>query len=130
MAVLRAALARVQDAAPPPGADPQGAWRAGIAGPVRRGPRFVKMLCRVIESGAASDARPVLAAMQALPELLGARRSRKVPAGWLDARRAGLDIIPGGWWQRLVFPPGRPGGCVGRNACVFCVLGSWDYPAG
>ena len=80
------------------------------------------MLCRVIEFGATSDARPVLAAIQALPELLEARRSKKVSAGWLDARRTGLDIIPGGWWQRLVFPPGQPGGCVDRNAYVFCVL--------
>ena len=119
---LRAALARVQDAAPPPGADPQGAWRAGIVERYAAVRGFVKMLCRVIEFGATSDARPVLAAMQALPELLEARRSKKVPAGWLDARRVDLDIIPGGWWQRLVFPPGRPGGCVDRNAYVFCVL--------
>ena len=33
-----------------------------------------------------------------------------------------LDLVPGGWWQRLVFPKDRPEGTVDRNAYVFCVL--------
>jgi len=33
-----------------------------------------------------------------------------------------VDLVTGGWWQRLVFPNGRPEGTVDRNAYVFCVL--------
>jgi hypothetical protein len=31
-------------------------------------------------------------------------------------------VVPKGWWQKLVFPAGRPEGRVDRNAYVFCVL--------
>jgi hypothetical protein len=54
--------------------------------------------------------------------LLEARPSKRVPTGWLDARRADVDLVPPGWWRQLVFPPDRPEGTVDRNAYVFCVL--------
>lgn len=83
---------------------------------------FVKMLCRVIEFEATADAQKVLTAMRDLPGLLGARPTGRVPKDYLDARRVSVDLVPGGWWQRLVFPKGRPEGTVDRNAYVFCVL--------
>ena len=60
----------------------------------------------------ALDATPagaaVLTAMRALPELVEARPTTRVPAGYLDARKVALELIPIGWWQRLVLPPDRP----------------------
>jgi hypothetical protein len=78
---VTAGHARVQEAAPPAGADPHGAWRAGIVERYAAVRGLVKMLCQVIEFGATTDARPVLAAMAALPDLLDARPTRRVPAG-------------------------------------------------
>jgi len=83
---------------------------------------FLKMLSEVIEFGATTDAEPVLTAMTQLAGLLDARPVTRVPRGWLDARKAAVDLVPAGWWQRLVFPPERPEGTVDRNAYVFCVL--------
>ena len=83
---------------------------------------FVKMLCRVIEFEATADAQKVLTAVRDLPGLLDARPTGRVPKDYLDARRVSVDLVPGGWWQRLVFPKGRPEGTVDRNAYVFCVL--------
>ena len=119
---LRAAVARVQETAPPADADPRGVWRAGIVDRYAAVRGLVKLLCQVIEFGATTDARPVLTAMQNLPALLDARPSKRVPTGWLDARRADVDLVPPGWWRQLVFPPDRPEGTVDRNAYVFCVL--------
>ena len=119
---LRAAVARVQETAPPADADPRGVWRAGIVDRYAAVRGLVKLLCQVIEFGATTDARPVLTAMQNLPALLEARPSKRVPTGWLDARRADVDLVPPGWWRQLVFPPDRPEGTVDRNAYVFCVL--------
>jgi Tn3 transposase DDE domain len=48
--------------------------------------------------------------------------TERVPKDYLDARRVSVDLVPGGWWQRLVFRKGRPEGTVDRNAYVFCVL--------
>jgi len=83
---------------------------------------FVPLLCRFIDFGATAEAAPVLAAVAALPELLEARASRKIPAGWLDARRVATELVPAGWWQRLVFPANRPEGTVAKAAYMFCML--------
>ena len=69
-----------------------------------------------------ADAQKVLTAMRDLPGLLDARPTGRVPKDYLDARRVNVDLVPGGWWQRLVFPKDRPEGTVDRNAYVFCVL--------
>ena len=119
---LRAAVEGVQEFIPPPDADPDGQWRAMVVERYATVRAFVKMLCRVIEFEATADAQKVLTAMRDLPSLLDARPTGRVPKDYLDARRVSVDLVPGGWWQRLVFPKGRPEGTVDRSAYVFCVL--------
>jgi TnpA family transposase len=119
---LRTAVEGVQEFIPPPGADPDGQWRATVVERYATVRGFVKMLCRVIEFEATADAQKVLTAMRDLPGLLDARPTERVPKDYLDARRVSVDLVPGGWWQRLVFRKGRPEGTVDRNAYVFCVL--------
>jgi len=60
--------------------------------------------------------------MRELPGLLESRPSKRVPRGYLDARRVDVDVVPAGWCQRLVFKPGRPESTVDKVAYVFCVL--------
>jgi hypothetical protein len=79
-------------------------------------------LCQVIEFGATADAARVVTAMRALPKLIDAGETVRVPKGWLDARKVDVGLVPKGWWDHLVFPKDRPEGCVDRNAYVFCVL--------
>lgn len=119
---LRAAVASLSQVLPPPDADPDGEWRARLVErlPAVRG--FVPLLCRFIDFGATVEAAPVLAAVAALPELLQARASKRVPAGWLDARRVATELVPAGWWERLVFPMNRPDGTVAKAAYTFCML--------
>jgi Tn3 transposase DDE domain len=64
---------------------------------------------------------PVLDALRALPDLLDARPSGRVPAGYLDARKVAVDLVPPAW-TRVVFTPGRPEATVHRAGYVFCVL--------
>ncbi|WP_204036608.1 Tn3 family transposase [Micromonospora qiuiae] len=119
---LRAAVEGVTPLISPADTDPDGQWRAAVVERFASVRGFVKMLCQVIEFGAAADARRVLEAMRRLPELLDARPSNRVPTGFLDARAVDVDLVPKGWWQRLVFAKDRPEGTVDRNAYVFCVL--------
>jgi TnpA family transposase len=70
---------------------------------------------------ATREGEPVLAAMRALPDLLDARPSTRVPAGWLDERRIVTNVVPAGW-RRLVLPPDRPDGTAHRAGYVFCLL--------
>ncbi|HEY7816538.1 MAG TPA: hypothetical protein VIC62_25055 [Nakamurella sp.] len=121
-AELRAAVASLSQVLPPPDADPDGEWRAKLVERLAAVRGFVPLLCRSIDFGATAEAAPVLAAVAALPELLQARTSRQVPAGWLDARRVATELVPAGWWQRLVFPANRPGGAVAKAAYAFCML--------
>ena len=121
-AELRAAVEHVRQVAPPPDVDPDGEWRQRLLAryPSVRG--FVPLLCQVIDFDATAQATPVLTALQEMPVLLEARASARVPAGFLDAARVDVDVVPAGWWQRLVFPPGHPSGTVDRAGYVFCVL--------
>jgi TnpA family transposase len=119
---LRAAVEGLQEFIPPPGADPHGQWRAAVVERYAMVRGFVKRLCRVIAFEATADAEKILTAMRALAHLLDLRPTERVPKGYLDARRVDTNLVPGGWWQRLVFPKGRPEGTVDRNAYVFCVL--------
>jgi hypothetical protein len=64
----------------------------------------------------------VLDALYKLPDLIDARATRRGPAGYLDEQLVALDVVPAGWWQRLVMAPERPAGTVDRAAYVFCVL--------
>ncbi len=119
---LAAAVAGVQEMIPPPAADTHGQWRAQVVERFATVRPFVRLLCEVIEFGATVDATPVLAAMRELALLLDGRPSERVPKGFLDARKVNVDLVPGGWWQQLVFAKDRPAGTVDRNAYVFCVL--------
>lgn len=119
---LQAAVDGVAEFIPPPDADPHGEWRAAVVARYAAVRGFVRMLCQVIEFGATAEAGRVLAAMRGLADLLEARPTKAVPAGYLDARAVDVDLVPNGWWQRLVFPSDRPPGTVDRNAYVFCVL--------
>jgi hypothetical protein len=67
---------------------------------------FVPLLRQTIEFGATAEAAGILDAMTDLPGLLDARATTAVPAGYLDARRIADDVVPAGWWQRLVFRRG------------------------
>jgi TnpA family transposase len=121
-AELRAAVAGIAEILPPADADTDGEWRAHLVERMATIRGFVPLLCQVIEFGATADAAPVLYAVNGLPELLDARLGRKVAAGFLDARRIQVEVVPSGWRQRLVFPKDRPEGTVDRAAYVFCVL--------
>lgn len=121
-AELRAAVAHLVEVAQPPDADPDGEWRAALVDRFASVRAFVPMLCATIEFGATAEAATILSAMRELPGLLDARATRAVPAGYLDAGRVAVGVVPAGWWQRLVFKPGRSEGTVDRAAYVFCVL--------
>ncbi len=97
-AELRAAVASLTEVLPPPDADPDGEWRAALVERFASVRGFVPLLCEVIEFGATAEAAPVLSALRALPDLLAARPSKKVPAGWLDERKIATEVVPGGWW--------------------------------
>ncbi len=119
---LATAVAGITAVTPPPDADPGGAWRAGIVERYAVVRRFLPQMCAVIDFGSTPAAAPVLAALQALPILMAAKPSKRVPAGFLDAGAVDLGVVPTGWWQPLVLPPERPPGTVHRAAYVFCVL--------
>jgi TnpA family transposase len=118
---LRAAVAMVTGAVPPPDADDDGGWHAEMASRFARVAGFVKLLTPVIEFGANAEGESVLAAMQALPDLLD-YRSRKHPVTLVPVRLIEPGLVTG-LWKRLVFGhPARTDGLADRNAYVFCVL--------
>ncbi|MGH3996061.1 MAG: hypothetical protein ACRDTJ_01185, partial [Pseudonocardiaceae bacterium] len=103
-AELRTAVANITEVVPAPGTDPDGEWRATLVDRYAVVRPFLPMLCTVIEFGATAEATPILAALRSLPELLDTRPTRRVPAGFLDARRVAVDLVPAGW-ARVVFTP-------------------------
>ena len=116
---LRAALEVVTESTPPPDAeDPD--WRAALVGRYQAVAPVLKVLPGVITFGASAEGAPVLAAMQALPDVLAYRSRLKAPLV------PGTLIDPGvvtGPWKRLVFGhPEHEGGAVSRHAYAFCVL--------
>ncbi|MBA3748360.1 MAG: Tn3 family transposase, partial [Solirubrobacterales bacterium] len=119
---LRAAVAHLMEVAPPADADPDGEWRTALVDRFASVRAFAALLCETIEFGATAQAAGVLAAMNTLPGLLDARATVAVPTGYLDARRVAEDVVPAGWWRRLVYSADRPEGTVDRAAYVFCVL--------
>jgi len=120
-AELRTAVTNITAVVPAPGADPDGEWRATLAQryPVVR--PFLPLLGTVIEFGATAEATPTLDALRVIADLVDARPTKAVPAGYLDARRVAVGLVPAAW-QRVVFTPDRPGGTVDRAGYVFCVL--------
>jgi hypothetical protein len=83
--------------------------------------KFLRLLVETIEFGATAQAAPVLEALRALPDLLDTGATRRVPAGYLDARKVAVDLVPPGW-KAQVFGRERPEGTVDRNGYLFCVL--------
>jgi hypothetical protein len=123
-AELRTAIANI-NAVVPPGADPDGEWRSLLMTRYPLVTKFVRLLTETIEFGATTDAEAILYAFNGLPDLLdAAKKNRRLPARYLDARTVEVDVVPagpGGWWAQ-VFPKGRPTETVDRNGYVFCVL--------
>lgn len=118
---LRTAVANITDVVPAPGTDPDAEWRTTLVERYAVVRPFLPMLCTTIEFGATAEAAPVLDALRALPDLLDARPTSRIPAGYLDARQVAVDLVPPGW-ARVVFTPGRPEATVHRAGYVFCVL--------
>jgi hypothetical protein len=102
-------------------ADPDGEWRSVLMNRYPLVRKFLRVLVETIEFGATTDAEVVLSALKELPGLLEAGPTKRVPAGYLDARKVAIDVVTPGW-RDLVFRPGRPEGTVDRVAYVFCVL--------
>ena len=120
-AELRTAVANITDVVPASGTDPDAEWRVTLAERYAVVRPFLPMLCTAIEFGATPRPPPVLDTLRSLPELLDARPTGRVPAGYLDARKVAVDLVPAGW-ARVVFTPGRPETTVDRAGYVFCVL--------
>jgi hypothetical protein len=119
-AALRAAVEHVNQVLPPQ-VDPDAEWRSALMTRYPLVRKFLRLLVETIEFGATAQATPMLEALRALPDLLDAGPTKRVPTGYLDARKVAVDIVPPGW-KTLVFPPGRPEGTVDRNGYLFCVL--------
>jgi hypothetical protein len=118
---LRAALAEVTGAVPPPDADDDGGWRQEMASRYPTVAGLVKTLTSVITFGANAEGQRVLAAMRSVPAAL-AYRSHHHSVTLLPRRLVDPSVVRG-VWKRLVFGhPGRADGLVDRNAYVFCVL--------
>lgn len=117
---LRAAVANI-NAVLPLEADPDGEWRSALMTRYPLVRKFLRVLVETIEFGASTDAAAVLYAINALPDLLDAGSTKRVPVGHLDARKVEVGIVPAGW-RAQVFREGRPEGTVDRNGYVFCVL--------
>ena len=118
---LRASVANVDGLVLPPDADPDGEWRAALTQRYPLVKKFLRLLVETVEFGATADAAKILIALQALPDLVDANPTRRVPPGCLDARKVEVDVVPAGW-RPLVFKNPRPEGTVDRNSYVFCVL--------
>jgi len=93
---LRAWVSHVRQVLPPVEVNPDGEWRATMIGRYASVRGFAPLLCQVIDFGATGEGEPLLAAMRALPALLDARPSTRVPAGWLDERRIVANVVPAG----------------------------------
>jgi TnpA family transposase len=117
---LRTAVANIHQVIPPDH-DPDGEWRTAL---LTRYPLVRRFLCKMVETiefGVTAEAAPILYALRALPDLIDAKPSKKVPSGFLDARKVNVDVVTPGW-RAQVFPDGRPPETVDRNGYVFCVL--------
>jgi TnpA family transposase len=105
----------------PPDADPDGEWRSALMSRYPLVRKFLRVLAETIEFGATTDAALVLDAVKALPALLEVGPTKRIPAGFLDARKIAIEVVTPGW-RELVLPRGRPPETVDRAAYVFCVL--------
>ena len=119
-AELRASVANIHQILPPD-ADPDGEWRSALMSRYPLIRNSLRLLAEMIEFGATTDAAPVLDALKALPALLDVSPTKRIPAGFLDARKVAIEVVTPGW-RELVLQRGRPPETVDRVAYVFCVL--------
>ena len=113
-AELRAAVATVGELVPFVDEDDEGEIRKRLAERIRVVSGFLKELTGGIEFGATAEGAPVLAEMQRMPELLGARKLKTA-----DIDRS----LVRGSWRRLVYGhPAPADGTIDKNPYVFCVL--------
>lgn len=121
-AEVRAALAAIDELVPraDPEFDEQRLEELASRYSTVRG--FLPSLMRSIDFGATGEAKPVLAAMELLADMIAPQRGRSpLPARWLDARKVDLDLVGAGW-KRLMYPAERPAETVDRAAYTLCVL--------
>jgi len=106
--------------APPPPDVEDPDWRAALVGRYQAVAWLLKVLPSVITFGASAEGAPVLAAMQALPDVLAYRSRLKAPL--VPGKLIDAGVVPGPW-RRLVFGhPEHEDGAVSRHAYAFCVL--------
>jgi Tn3 transposase DDE domain len=117
---LRSALAVVSETVPPPGAEDPDDWRAGLLSRYQTVIGFLKLLPAVISFGATAEGAPVLAAMQALSDVL-AHRSR-LAAPLVPGRLIKAGVVTGPWRPLVLGHPAHEGGAVSRHAYAFCAL--------
>ncbi len=117
---LRAALTVVSETVPPPGAEDPDDWRAGLLGRYQTVTGFLKLLPAVITFGATAEGAPVLAAMQALPDVLAYRSH--LPAPLIPGKLIDAGVVTGPWRRLVSGHPAHEGGEVSRHAYAFCVL--------
>ncbi|MGH3631794.1 MAG: Tn3 family transposase, partial [Sciscionella sp.] len=122
---LRAAVATVNDSVPPPDADRDGEFRAGLVDKIATVRGFLPLLCEHIEFGSTQAAKPVLTAMRDIGPLIkpvGPPTRKPLSRQAIDA-----SLVTGSW-KRLVFDkPGLPAGAVDRSAYVICVLEQFHH---
>ncbi|MGH3755630.1 MAG: DUF4158 domain-containing protein [Pseudonocardiaceae bacterium] len=122
---LRAAVAAVTDSVPPPDADRDGEFRAGLVDKIATVRGFLPLLCEHIEFGSTQAANPVLTAMKDIGPLI---KPVGPPSRKPLSRQAIDPSVVTGSWKRLVFDkPGLPAGAVDRSAYVICVLEQFHH---
>ena len=94
--------------------DDDGAWRAELVKRFAVVRPFLPLLAEVLPLAATDAGRPVLAALQTMPELLGRKRLR--------ASEIRPELVVGSWRRLVTGNPELPAGAVDRHAYVLCVL--------
>jgi hypothetical protein len=110
----------VTESTPPPDAeDPD--WRAALVGRYQAVAPVLKVLPGVITFGATAEGAPVLAAMQALPDVLAYRSRLKAPL--VPVKLIDPGVVPGPWQSNggrscnpIVTVPTLT--CGNRTACI------------
>ena len=114
---VRAAVETVKATLPPPEALPGPDWRAQLSKRTATVVGLCRMLTSTVKFGANAQGMPVLEAMRALGEQLGAG------ARWSTKNaRIHAGVVPGPWKHLVFGHPVRPDGTVDRGAYIFAVL--------
>jgi hypothetical protein len=128
-AQLRASVANMHQILPPD-ADPDGEWRSALMSRYPLVRKFLRLLAETIEVGATTDAAPVLEALKALPALLEVGPTKRIPAGFLDARKVAIDVVTPGWRELVLQRDRPPERWTGSRMCSACWISSINGCAG